>query len=135
LSSGNDPFGLHTGYVGRDGRLYRGIMDRLIEGDRRIRSFWSNRVSADTFRRCVAIDYGPVRANAARLKRVLDRGRVIRVTSPAGTDAELSIKGRKPSSRTATFPSQALAVTCPRAKSTYPGHPPAPKARWSSTAR
>src|SRR5512146_155376 len=35
LSSGNDPFGLHTGYVGRDGRLYRGIMDKLIEGDRR----------------------------------------------------------------------------------------------------
>lgn len=95
LSSGNDPFGLHTGYVGRDGRLYRGIMDKLIEGDRRIRSFWSNRVSVDTFRRCVAIDYGPIRADAARLKRVLDRGRMVRVTSPAGTDVEFSIKGRK----------------------------------------
>jgi leucyl aminopeptidase (aminopeptidase T) len=95
ISSGTDPFGLHTGYVGMDGRRYRGIMDKLLDGDRRIRGFWSNRVSADTFRRCVAVDYGPMRGDAARLKSVLDGGNTVRVMSPAGTDVEFSIKGRK----------------------------------------
>jgi len=95
ISSGTDAFGLQRGYLGRDGRLYRSLMYKLLEGDRRMRGFWSNRVSADTFSRCVAVDYAPMRRDAAMLKRALDRGRTVRVTSPAGTDVEFSIKGRR----------------------------------------
>ena len=45
---GKDPFGMNIGHVGRDGQKYDHIYHRLMEGDRRIRGFWS----PSTTRRC-----------------------------------------------------------------------------------
>ncbi len=92
---GKDPQGISLGYVGRDGQKYNHIFDKLLDGDRRCRSFWSPSNTLDTFLRCVPVDYGEMRKRAARLKSLIDGGKEIRVTSPAGTDVTISIKDRQ----------------------------------------
>ena len=92
---GKDPYGLNIGYVGRDGRKFDHITDKLMDGDRSIRGFWSPGADVAMFRRCVAVDYDAMQAIAARLKRALDGGKEVHVTSPGGTDVTLSIDGRK----------------------------------------
>ncbi|KQM11704.1 leucyl aminopeptidase [Methanomassiliicoccales archaeon RumEn M1] len=92
---GKDPFGIHVGHVGRDGKRYDHIYHRLMEGDRRTRGFWSPSVTKDTFERTVAVDYEEMKALAKRLKDVLDAGESVRVTAPGGTDVRFSIKGRE----------------------------------------
>jgi leucyl aminopeptidase (aminopeptidase T) len=47
------------------------------------------------FERCVDVDYKAMQENAARLKKALDGGKEVHVTSPAGTDVTISIDGRK----------------------------------------
>lgn len=92
---GRDPYGMNFGYIGRDGKRVNHIFDKVLEGDRRCRSFWSPGATVDMFERTIAVDYGALRALAARLKAVLDDGKEVRVTAPAGTDITLSIEGRK----------------------------------------
>jgi aminopeptidase len=92
---GKDPYGLSVGYVGRDGKKYDHIFDLLMDGDRRIRGFWSPTTTVDMFERCVALDYREMQATAVRIKGCLEGADEIHVTSPAGTDIYISIKGRK----------------------------------------
>ncbi|MEM0448348.1 MAG: aminopeptidase [Methanomassiliicoccales archaeon] len=92
---GKDPFGLKLGYVGRDGKQYNHIYDAVLWGNRRCRSFWSPGVTVDMFERCVPVDYSTMRALASKLKDVLDDGKEMHVTSPAGTNICFSIEGRK----------------------------------------
>jgi aminopeptidase len=92
---GKDPYGLHIGYVGKDGKKYDHIYHKLMEGDRKLRGFWSPSLTKETFQRCVAIDYRSMRETAAKLKKILDQGRKVRVTSPGGTDLMFSIDGRQ----------------------------------------
>lgn len=92
---GKDPYGTNIGYVGRDGRKYNHIFDLVIDGDKRSRSFWSPGATVDMFERTVAVDYKAMSELAARLKGVLDDGKEVKVTSPAGTDITFSIEGRK----------------------------------------
>jgi len=92
---GKDPYGLNVGYVGRDGQKRSHVYDLVLKGDKRCRSFWSSGATVDMFERCVAVDYEAMRSLAARLKAVLDDGKEVRVTSPAGTDVRFSIEGRK----------------------------------------
>jgi leucyl aminopeptidase (aminopeptidase T) len=92
---GKDPHGLHFGYVGRDGRKFDSIIDKVTKGDRRVRGFSSPNTNPDLFARCVPVDYEALRVRAARLKSVIDRGETVRVTSPKGTDIEFSIAGRR----------------------------------------
>ncbi|HMK46864.1 MAG TPA: leucyl aminopeptidase, partial [Methanocella sp.] len=54
---GKDPYGLNIGYIGRDGKKYTHIGDKLMDGDRRVRGFWSPTATVDMFERCVAVDY------------------------------------------------------------------------------
>jgi aminopeptidase len=93
---GKDPYGLNIGYVGRDGKKYSHIFDRLMDGDKRIRGFWSPTTTVEMFERCVALDYGEMQEKAAGIKKALDGVKEIHVTSPGGTDAYVSVKGRKP---------------------------------------
>ena len=92
---GKDAYGMNIGYVGRDGKKYKSYVDKLLDGDKRIRGFWSPTTNVAMFERCVAVDYQAMQENAARLKKVLDSGREVHVTSPAGTDVTISIDGRK----------------------------------------
>jgi leucyl aminopeptidase (aminopeptidase T) len=92
---GKDPYGHNFGYIGRDGKKYNHIFDKLMDGDKRIRGFWSPTTNVDMFERCVAVDYSAMQELAAKLKKVLDAGKEVHVTSPAGTDVTISIEGRK----------------------------------------
>lgn len=92
---GKDPFGLNIGYVGRDGKKYQHIIDKVMDGDKRVRGFWSPTTNVAMFERCVAVDYQAMQALAGRLKKVLDAGKEVHVTSPGGTDVTFSIDGRK----------------------------------------
>lgn len=92
--TGKDPFGQKIGYIGHDGKKYDHIQYYMM-GERKLRSFWSPSLTRDTFERCVVIDYVEMRANAAKLKKILDAGKEVRVTAPAGTDVTISIEGRQ----------------------------------------
>ena len=92
---GKDAYGTHIGYVGRDGQKYSDIFSRLLDGDKRIRSFWSPGCTVDMFERTVPVDYAQMQSLAAKLKAVLDKGKKVRVKAPAGTDLTFSIKGRE----------------------------------------
>lgn len=94
FKTGKDPFGQKIGYIGHEGKKYDHIQYYLM-GERKFRSFWSPSVTRDTFERCVVVDYSQMRANAAKLKVIMDAGKEVHVTSPAGTDVTISIDGRK----------------------------------------
>jgi len=91
--TGKDPFGQKIGYIGHNGKKYDHIQYYLM-GERKLRSFWSPSLTRDTFERCVVLDYEEMRANAAKLKKVMDGGKRVHVPSPAGTDVTISIDGR-----------------------------------------
>ena len=59
------------------------------------RSFWSPNCTREIFERGVPIDYTLLRRNAKALKERIDAGKLIRVTSPAGTDVRFGIDGRQ----------------------------------------
>jgi aminopeptidase len=92
---GKDAYGTHVGYVGRDGQKYSNIFGRLLDGDKRMRSFWSPGCTVDMFERTVPVDYAEMQSLAAKLKAVLDKGKKVKVKAPAGTDLTFSIKGRE----------------------------------------
>lgn len=94
--SGNDPFGYYTGYVARDGEKYDHAMFSLIDGDRRMRGLICEGATADILQRCVAIDYTEINENGESLERALTNASEVHVSTPAGTDVTLSIRGRKP---------------------------------------
>jgi leucyl aminopeptidase (aminopeptidase T) len=93
--AGQDPFGTTIGYIGRDGKKYESLVFKQSWGDGRMRGFFSALTTTDLIERLVPIDYKALRARAAELKEVLDHGKEVRVTSPAGTDVQVSIAGRK----------------------------------------
>jgi hypothetical protein len=78
---GKDAHGLHFGYVGRDGRKFDSLIDKVTKGDRQVRGFSSPNPNPGLFARCVPLDYEALRGCAARLKGIIDRGQTVRVTS------------------------------------------------------
>ena len=95
MKLGKDPYGIHIGYVGRDGKKYSSIFDKLKDGDRRVRGFWTPGITVDMFLRTVDIDYDLMRRQVDRLCDILNRAEAVRITSPAGTDLVVSISGRQ----------------------------------------
>ena len=95
FGSGKDPYGMSVGYMGRDGKKYSSILNKLLVGDRCVRSFWSPQVTVDMFERCVPIDYASMYKTAGKLARILNAGKEVRLASKSGTDAIISIDGRK----------------------------------------
>ncbi|OPY33219.1 MAG: Thermophilic metalloprotease (M29) [Methanomassiliicoccales archaeon PtaU1.Bin124] len=91
---GKDPYGQQIGYIGRDGKKYHHIWDKIMDGDKRCRAFWSPNVTMDMWVRTVPIDYEELRRHARKIKAVIDEGERIRVMSPGGTDVTFGIKGR-----------------------------------------
>jgi len=92
---GKDPFGLVKPYrfPGTKGS-WTHIFNALL-GAGKSRSFWTPSITAEMFARTVPVDYRAMGDTARRLKRILDRASRIRITSPAGTDVEIGLEGRK----------------------------------------
>ncbi|MDO8671055.1 MAG: aminopeptidase [Dehalococcoidia bacterium] len=95
MKLGKDPYGLHVGYVGRDGKKYSSIFDKVKDGDRRARGFWTPGITVDMFLRTVDIDYDLMRRQVDRLCNILNPAELVRITSPAGTDIVVSVRGRQ----------------------------------------
>ena len=72
---------------------YDHVFEYLLE-ERKIRSFWSPGVTVDMFVRTVPVDYAAMRSRASALSRALDRAAQVRVTTPAGTDIVIGLRGR-----------------------------------------
>ncbi|WP_324735593.1 aminopeptidase [Thermococcus sp. SY098] len=92
---GKDAFGLNIGYVGRDNQKYTHIFEKLLWGDKRIRSFWSPGITVEMYLRAVPIDYERLRYEAQVLAEILDKGKEVHVATEKGTDLWVNIKGRK----------------------------------------
>ena len=112
--AGQDPFGTTIGYIGRDGKKYESLIFKQSWGDRRMRGFFSALTTVDLVERLVPIDYVALRERAAVLKKVLDKGTEVHVTSPAGTDVRVSIAGRKaiPDDGNLTIPGKLANLPC-----------------------
>jgi len=89
---GKDQWGLKHGYKGK--RKYNHIFDLLYE-EKGARTFWSPGVTKDIWSRSVAIDYSLLRADSARLSKIVTAASALRVTAPGGTDITIGVKGRK----------------------------------------
>jgi aminopeptidase len=97
---GMDRHGLKHGYKGK--RSYDSLFDMLY-GEGRMRAFWSPGITPDSFARTVPIDYSVLRADCARVVRLLKGAHSVRVTSPSGTDLTIGIRGRVPKSDDGDF--------------------------------
>ncbi len=64
-------------------------------GEKKARSFWSPSVTEDMFIRTVPIDYSGLRNDCSRLKEVMDRGDIVHIDAPSGTNIDIGIKGRE----------------------------------------
>jgi len=89
---GKDQYGLKHGYKGK--RRHDHIFDFLYE-EKGARTFWSPGVTKDIWSRSVAIDYSKLRADAARLSKIVTTASALRVVAPGGTDITIGVKGRK----------------------------------------
>lgn len=132
---GKDPYGQNIGYVGKDGKKHDHIYRLLMDGNKSMRGFWSPTVTVDMFERCVAIDYGEMRSNAAKLVSAFDGRKQVKVKAPAGTDITFSIKGRKAKVDDGDFRVGGKGGTCLAERRTSPQWWGAQKAPSSSMAR
>lgn len=92
---GKDRFGLEKAYRFKGVKGSWPHVFNALMGAKMLRSFWSPSITMDTFARTVPVDYAQMRKDAAKLKRALDAATHVHVSSPGGTDLELSIEGRK----------------------------------------
>jgi leucyl aminopeptidase (aminopeptidase T) len=72
-------------------------------GEKKSRSFWSPSVTLDMFQRTVPIDYSRLRDECRRIKDVLDRGDMVHISAPSGTDLDIGIRGREAKSDDGNF--------------------------------
>jgi leucyl aminopeptidase (aminopeptidase T) len=93
---GKDREGLANPYKGLDGKNYTHIFRYLLRGVRKIRGFWSPKVTTDMFTRTVPIDYQALQKTVARIVKVLENAREINVKTALGTDITFEVRGRKP---------------------------------------
>lgn len=91
---GKDVYGLNIGYIGRNNQKYTHIFEKLLRGDKRIRSFWSPGIDMHMYLRAVPIDYARLREEAQVLKEILDKGKEVHITSEKGMDLIINIEGR-----------------------------------------
>ncbi len=91
---GKDPYGLHIGYVGRDGKKYDHVIDKL-EADKRIRVGSSPGIKMDTFLRTMDVDYDAIRGRARALRDLIEGKSEMRIVTSAGTDITVGLWGRR----------------------------------------
>jgi leucyl aminopeptidase (aminopeptidase T) len=93
---GKDKETLANPYKGRDGATYTHIFDYLLYETKKIRAFWSPKVTAEMFTKTVPIDYATMRKRCARIENELQNKKEVHVRTNLGTHIVIGIKGRKP---------------------------------------
>lgn len=72
-------------------------------GEKKSRSFWSPSVTRDIFERTVPIDYIKLREECSKIKEVLDRGEIVHIDAPSGTNLDIGIRERSAKSDDGNF--------------------------------
>jgi len=90
---GKDEKAMARPYKGGE-TAYTHIFDYLM-GTKQMRSFWSPSVTMEMFVKTVPIDYRALRQDCANLKGAMDKAISAKVTTKAGTDITLGLKGRE----------------------------------------
>jgi len=93
---GKDRGGLANPYIGLDGKTYDHIFTHLLRGVKKIRAFWSPRVTVDMFTRTVPINYSALQKTSARVVEKMKNAEEINVKTTLGTDITFGAKGRTP---------------------------------------
>jgi len=100
---GKDTEALAKPYTGLDGKPYTHIFDQLLDGLKKIRSFWSPTVTVDMFVRTVPIDYSALRQNCAKAEASFKRVKEVHVQTDLGTNITVDVEGRKAKSDNGDF--------------------------------
>jgi len=100
---GKDKEALAKPYTGLDGKPYTHIFDQLLEGLKKIRSFWSPTVTVDMFARTVPVDYATLRENCAKVEASFKGAKVVQVQTDVGTNIAVGVEGRKAKSDNGDF--------------------------------
>lgn len=93
---GKDRQALANPYKGLGEETYSHIFDYLLYGAKKIRAFWSPKVTLEMFTRTVPIDYGAMRRRCARIAAEVENRQQVHVKTALGTDLTIGISGRKP---------------------------------------
>jgi leucyl aminopeptidase (aminopeptidase T) len=93
---GKDREALTNPYKGRGGATYSHIFDYLLYEAKKIRAFWSPKVTVEMFTRTVPLDYAAMQKRCARIADKLHDKREVHVRTDLGTDVTIGIQGRNP---------------------------------------
>jgi leucyl aminopeptidase (aminopeptidase T) len=66
----------------------------FLMAEKKMRSFWSPSVTMEMFAKTVPIDYGALRRDCKNLKQAMDKAVTARITTAAGTDITIGLRGR-----------------------------------------
>jgi len=91
---GKDKEALTNPYKGKGGETYSSVFDYLLYEAKKIRAFWSPKVTIDMFMRTVPLDYDALRDRCTRIATELQKVEEVRVKTALGTDVVIGIKGR-----------------------------------------
>jgi aminopeptidase len=94
---GKDEAGLSKPYMW-EGVGYDHIFHYQLHGAKTLRAFWSPGITKAMFAKTVRIDYAALKARCDAVSEALSAAVFVRVTSPAGTDMLVGIRGRAPKS-------------------------------------
>jgi aminopeptidase len=93
---GKDKEALANPFKGQDGATFSHIFDYLLYETKKIRAFWSPKVTIEMFVRTVPLDYVDMRMRCARIANELQNSKEVHVKTALGTDVIIGINGRKP---------------------------------------
>lgn len=93
---GKDKDALANPYEGKGGKTYTSFFEYLLYETKKIRAFWSPKVTVNMFVRTVPLDYNELRKRCARTANELQNAEEVHVKTKLGTDVVVGIKGRKP---------------------------------------
>jgi leucyl aminopeptidase (aminopeptidase T) len=93
--TGKDKEALANPYKGKGGETYSSVFDYLLYEAKKIRAFWSPKITVEMFVRTVPLDYGALRERCARIATRLQNAEEVHVKTALGTDVAIGIKGRR----------------------------------------
>jgi len=93
---GKDKEALANPYKGQGGATYTHVFDYLLYEAKKIRAFWSPKVTFEMFTRTVPIDYAAMRKRCTRIANELHNKKEVHIRTDLGTDVTIGIQGRNP---------------------------------------
>lgn len=96
IKLGKDEAGISNPYKTEDGKSFDHIFDFLLSGKKSMRAVWTPGLTQDMFDRTVTIDYEELKNRCQKICDKYKNAVSVHVTSPAGTDVTVPVKGRLP---------------------------------------